>query len=385
MARPSSALTAAYVGTTLGLAGCASHAPRPAPEGAAIRVDVALAHLEPLPVVYRASGTVRGRNTAVLTSKTTGYVRSVRVRPGDRVTAGQPLVQLEANDVRASVARARAGLDQSTEVRAEAENALEAARAAATIAKSTYERAALLLKDSAIPQQQYDEAEARWRGAVAQEKMAQARLRSVSSGIEEAKAALGEAQVTLGYADIVAPFSGQVLERRVDPGTLASPGLPLLVVCDEEAVRVEAAVEESYVDFVKIGAEARVEIETLARPLVGKVGEVVPSVDVASRAFLVKIDLPSDSGPLRTGTYARVSFDIGTRMRLVAPTTSLTIFGALDRVFVVDGGHARLRMITRGETSGRWTEILSGLSAGETLVAEPSAELRDGTPALARP
>ena len=385
MARRSSALTAAYVGTTLGLAGCASHAPHPAPEDAAIRVDLAPAHLEPLPVVYRASGTVRGRNTAVLTSKTTGYVRSVRVRPGDRVTAGQPLVQLEANDVRASVARARAGLDQSTEVRAEAENALEAARAAATIAKSTYERAALLLKDTAIPQQQYDEAEARWRGAVAQEKMAQARLRSVSSGIEEAKAALGEAQVTLGYADIVAPFSGQVLERRVDPGTLASPGLPLLVVSDEEALRVEAAIEESYVDFVKIGADARVEIETLARPLVGKVGEVVPSVDVASRAFLVKIDLPSDSGPLRTGTFARVSFDIGTRMRLVAPTTSLTIFGALDRVFVVDGGHARLRMITRGEASGRWTEILSGLSAGETLVAAPSAELRDGTPVLARP
>ena len=183
MARRSSAQRFAYVGTTLALAGCATHAPHPAPEGAAIRVDVAQAHLEALPVVYRASGTVRGRNTAVLTSKTTGYVRSVRVRPGDRVTAGQPLVQLEANDVRASVARARAGLDQSTEVRAEAENALEAARAAATIAKSTYERAALLLKDTAIPQQQYDEAEARWRGAVAQEKMAQARLRSVSSGI----------------------------------------------------------------------------------------------------------------------------------------------------------------------------------------------------------
>ena len=301
MARRSSALTAAYVGTTLGLAGCASHAPHPAPEDAAIRVDLAPAHLEPLPVVYRASGTVRGRNTAVLTSKTTGYVRSVLVRPGDWVTAGQPLVQLEANDVRASVARARAGLDQSTEVRAEAENALEAARAAATIAKSTYERAALLLKDTAIPQQQYDEAEARWRGAVAQEKMAQARLRSVSSGIEEAKAALGEAQVTLGYADIVAPFSGQVLERRVDPGTLASPGLPLLVVSDEEALRVEAAIEESYVDFVKIGADARVEIETLARPLVGKVGEVVPSVDVSSRAFLVRDQSPFRFWPAAHG------------------------------------------------------------------------------------
>jgi hypothetical protein len=79
-----------------------------------------------------------------------------------------------------------------------------------------------------------------------------------------------------------------------------------------------------------------------------------------------------------------VSFPIGTKARLVAPTTALTSFGALDRVFVVDGGRARLRMITRGEAQGPWTEILSGLSAGETLVAAPTAELRDGTRVEAR-
>jgi hypothetical protein len=136
---------------------------------------------------------------------------------------------------------------------------------------------------------------------------------------------------------------------------------------------------------VKIGGDATVEIETLPKPLVGKVGEIVPTVDVASRAFLVKIDLLPDAGPLRPGTFARVSFPIGTKPRLVAPTTALTSFGALDRVFVVDGGHAHLRMVTRGEAQGPWTEILSGLSAGETLVAAPPAALRDGTPVEARP
>jgi multidrug efflux pump subunit AcrA (membrane-fusion protein) len=383
MARLSTALALAGLGATL--AGCASHASHPAPETAPIGVGIATAHMEQLPVVYRASGTVRGRNTAILTSKTTGYVRAVRVRPGDRVVAGQPLVELEANDVRASVARARAGLDQSTEARAAAESGLEAAHAAAKIARSTYDRAGVLLKDNAIPQQQYDEAEAAWKSAIAQEKMAESRVRSVSSGIEEAKAVLGEAQVTLGYADIVAPFAGRVLERRVDPGTLASPGTPLLVISDEGALRVEAAVEESYVDLVKIGGDATVEIETLSKPLVGTVGEIVPTVDVASRAFLVKIDLLPDAGPLRPGTFARVSFPVGTKPRLVAPTTALTSFGALDRVFVVDGGHAHLRMVTRGEAQGPWTEILSGLSAGETLVAAPPAALRDGTPVEARP
>lgn len=335
--------------------------------------------------MYRASGTVRGRNTVVLTSKTVGYVRAVRVRPGDQVVAGQTLVQLEANDVRASVARARAGLDQSTEAKAEAESALVAAQAAAKAAKSTYDRAASLLKDSAIPQQSFDDAEARWKAAVAQELMAESRVRSVTSSIEEAKASLGEAQVTLGYADIVAPLTGRVLERRVDPGTLASPGTPLLVVADEGTLRVEAAVEESRVDEVKIGDDASVEIDSLAKPLLGKVGEVVPSVDVASRAFLVKVDLPPDAGPLRPGTFARVSFTVGARPRLVVPTTALTSFGALDRVFVVDAAHARLRMITRGEVEGPWTEVLSGLSPGENVVADPPADLRDGAPVQAKP
>ena len=74
------------------LAACAGSEPhRAAPEASPLPVVVATAHEEPLAIIYRASGTVRGRNTAILTSKTVGYVRAVRVRPGDRVTAGQAL------------------------------------------------------------------------------------------------------------------------------------------------------------------------------------------------------------------------------------------------------------------------------------------------------
>jgi RND family efflux transporter MFP subunit len=161
--------------------------------------------------------------------------------------------------------------------------------------------------------------------------------------------------------------------------------MPLLTLADEGTLRVEAAVEESHVYDVKVGDEVTVEIETIGKPLIGKVGEVVPSVDVASRAFLVKIDLPADAGTLRPGTFARVSFRIAVRPRLVVPTTALTSFGALDRVFVLDGGHARMRMVTRGEAQGRWTEVLSGLDPKETVVAAPPADLRDGTPVEARP
>lgn len=85
--------------------------------GPPISVKLATAHEEPLDALYRTSGTMRGRTTAVLTSKTVGYVRA-----GDRVKAGQVLAVLEANDSTASVQRAHAGLDQWMDARAEAEN-----------------------------------------------------------------------------------------------------------------------------------------------------------------------------------------------------------------------------------------------------------------------
>ncbi len=381
--------TSACIFCVLALAGAASCAKPEAREArhGATRVTVALAaaHEEPLAVIYRASGTVRGRNTTVLTSKTTGYVREVHVSAGDRVAAGQPLIHLEANDVRATVARARAALDESKVAKAEAESSLEAARAAAKIAKVSFDRAAYLLKESAIPQQQFDEAEARWKSAEAQEHAAAARVRAFGSGIDEARAGLGEASATLGYADITAPFAGRVIERKVDPGALAAPGTPLLVIADEGTFRVEVPVEESHANEVHVGDLADVEIETLAQKLTGRVGEVVPNVDVSSRAFLVKIDLPQEPDGLRSGTFARVGFHVGTRPRLVVPTSAVTSFGALDRVFVADAGLARLRMVTLGDTQGAWTEVLSGLSPDEKVVASPTADLRDGTPIEVKP
>ena len=362
------------------LYGCAGtpEPPHSAQEQAPVSLQLRTAHPETLDTVYRSSGTVRGRTTAVLTSKTTGYVRAVDVRPGAHVEAGQLLATLEANDSSASVRRARAGLEQSVETRGEAQNSLLAAQAALRIATSTEQRLRALFDRSAVSQQELDEAEARLQGAKAQEEMAQARLRAAGSRIDQAKAEVGETQALLDYARIVAPFSGQVIERRIDPGNLATPGMPLLVVEQAGKLRVETSVEESHVSRVALGDTARVEIEALAKPVTGTVGEIVPTVDAASRAFIVKVDLPADLAGLRPGMFARIGFRIGSRPRLVVPTTALTPSGALDRVFAVDGDRVRLRMVTLGEQQGPWTEVLSGLTAGERVVALPTAAVTDG-------
>lgn len=349
------------------------------PPGPSTRVAVATVHREPLPLLYRASGTVRGRTTAVLTSKTTGYIRSIRVHAGDTVAAGDVLAELEANDTRATVARTRAELERAVESRAEADSALQAAHVAAELAKSNRERVVALFEKQAVARQEYDEEEARWQGAVAQENMARARLRAVTSSIDEAKAALAETQAALGYAKIVAPFAGRIVERRVDPGALASPDTPLLVLSDEGLLRVETAIDESRAPDIEVGDSATVEIDMVPEPFTSTVSEIVPNVDVASRSFVVKLDFPPGAAKLRPGMFARVTFNMGSKPRLVVPSTSITSFGALDRVFVVDGDTARLRMITRGETQGPWTEVLSGLTENENVASAPTAALEDGS------
>lgn len=337
-----------------------------------------------MPETYRASGTVRGKATITITSKSTGYVRAVHVVAGDRVTAGQVLIDLEANDVRAGVTRSRAELDHAVQARAEAESALAAARVQAELAWTTHERDAKLLESGAITRQQYDEIDSKYRASVAQQQMAEARLRAASSSIAMARAGLAEGQATLGYSHVVAPFAGRVVDRRVDAGALASPGMPLLVLDDEASLRVESAVDETRGADIHIGDPVTVDLGPPHGQVIGKVGEVVPNVDVRSRAFLVKIDLPRAAAGLRPGAFARVSFHVGEQPRLVVPTTAISVNGALDRVFVVEKGVARLRMITRGDPQGSWTEVLTGLSPSETVVIDPPAELRDGSPVEVR-
>ena len=76
--------------------------------------------------------------------------------------------------------------------------------------------------------------------------------------------------------------------------------------------------------------------------------------------------------------FARMSFRVGRKTPLVVPASAITRSGALDRLFVADGDHVRLRMVTVGETQGDWTEVLSGLAAGERVVASPSPVVADG-------
>jgi RND family efflux transporter MFP subunit len=120
-----------------------------------------------------------------------------------------------------------------------------------------------------------------------------------------------------------------------------------------------------------------VKVEAADRTVQGRVSEIVPSVDPASRTFTVKIDLPG-TPILRSGMFARARFPSGSKRALVVPVEAIAEQGQLQSVMVVENGVARTRHITAGERRDGQIEVLSGLAVGEIVVSPRSSALRDG-------
>ena len=99
--------------------------------------------------------------------------------------------------------------------------------------------------------------------------------------------------------------------------------------------------------------------------------EIVPAVDLASRSFLVKVELPSDTR-LRSGLFGRARFPRGERTSLLIPRSAVVERGQLRGVYVIGANQiAELRYVTLGKTARDQVEVLSGLQAGEKLITAP--------------
>ncbi len=361
------------------LAACGgdSHSRTAAAPAPAVPVQVVAAASGDWTDTYEATGTVRARTAAVISAKVMGYVREVRVNPGDRVRAGQVLITVDARDLEANYLRAEAGLEEARAAVPEVENAVAAAKAQLELAQVTHGRMEDLFKKKSISNQEYDESAARLKSAQANYEMAVSKGHQVNARIAQAEQARSAASITRGYSQISAPFDGVVTEKSVDPGSLTTPGAPLLTVERQGAFRLEAQVEESLLGSIRPGHAVTVTLDTLERPVSARVSEIVPAIDPGSRAYTVKIDLPS-SPQVRSGLFGRAAFPHGSRRALTVPAGAVIERGQLHSVLVADNGVARMRLVTTGQRRDGQVEILSGLAEGETLIYPVPTGLADG-------
>jgi RND family efflux transporter MFP subunit len=330
-------------------------------------------------VGFEAVGTVRAETSAQISSRIPAYIRQIHVEAGDRVARGQLLVELDDRDLVVRLDEAKAAQAEAEDAIQEAAQGLAAAQAQLTLAETTHKRFEDLLAKKSVSQHEYDEVDARVRAARAVVEMAQSRKRQAEARRERAEALMGGAEVSAGYAQIEAPFDGVVVERRLDPGTQAAPGMPILVIDQAGEFRLDAIVPETRLSSVRAGETVEIRLESIEGPLNGRVREIVPAVDSNSRTAVVKITLPATRG-LRSGMFGRAVLAAAPgEPALTVPEQAIIRHGQLQSVYVAEDGVARRRLVTLGgEENGRRT-VLSGLSGGEQVVLNPEG-VRDGGP-----
>jgi len=235
-----------------------------------------------------------------------------------------------------------------------------------------------LHKEGKVSNSEYEAAEVGKAQAKAGVAVADAQLDLSERQVRLAEASLAIAQKNLADTKIVAPISGVVSARLVEPGEQMFAGRVVLRI--EDLTTVEAAAflpAQYYAEVIPGEAEFRL---VIGRQAVGTypVTYRSPTINPTLRTFEIKGRVTDASKLAVPGSMAELTLVFETRQGLAVPSASILTRSNKPAVFVVEGKQARLRFVEPGLQNDGWTEILSGLNAGDTIVVEGQTQLRDG-------
>jgi RND family efflux transporter MFP subunit len=212
---------------------------------------------------------------------------------------------------------------------------------------------------------------------------ARAEVAAASSATQVAREDARRVEAMLGYTRIEAPFDGVVIRRRIDTGQLTKPGAdaaPLFVLARTDLLTVVTDVPELFAADVEPGDPATVELQAVkGKPVEAKVTRTAWALDPKSRTLRVEIDLPNRQGRLRPGLYAYATV-VADEHRNVQTVPATALVRDKDQSFCVTiaDGRAKRRPVEVGLTDGSWTEVVSGLDAGDTVVKANAASIAEG-------
>jgi RND family efflux transporter MFP subunit len=219
------------------------------------------------------------------------------------------------------------------------------------------------------------------RAAQARDQLRESDVRVAQAAVGQAEAGRQSAGVMLGYSTLTAPFAGVVTARSVDPGSMATPGVPIIVVADNSEYRLEATVPEKLANFLHVGAPVKVQLDALQADWTASIVQMIPAADVASHSLLVKARLPRDKR-LYSGLFGRLLLPTGQRRLILVPDKAVWREGSLTGVFVIADNKAQLRMVQLGAAHDGALEANSGLREGDVIAADATG-LADGVPVQA--
>lgn len=333
--------------------------------------NTARAELATVTRVYKAVGTVQPGSQAHIAAQVSGQVNEVLVNAGDAVTKDQLLVRLDGRQLQARLSQARQSLKTAVSQKEQARQSVHAAEAVFAEAASAYDRIKGFFDADAATEQNLEQVRSDYQQAKAALQRAQDGVSGAMAGVRMAEEMVSEAQIALGYTGIKAPSDGTILQRLIDPGDLAMPGKPLLLIRTAGGLRLEAHVRESLINAVHPGSIFPVELVTLQQTVDAQVNEVIPYADPRTRTFLVKAVLPDLPG-LYPGMYGKLHIPLQEMDLILIPHQTIARVGQLEMVSVKTAGGWQRRYIKTGNRYEGKMEVLSGLSGGEILRVKES-------------
>lgn len=295
-------------------------------------------------------GTLRPNQQVRLLPRVPGYVLSMAVDRGDRVTRGTELAVIEVPELVADLARLKAEVQ---------------------VAESEFRR--------------FSEARER-----APDLVTPLSVDVAQGNLKVAQANLERSEILIQYSRLLAPFDGIVTERFVDVGAYVAPpnsGSPqtdgaLLTLVDSQVIRVHVAVPEADASRVAVGIPATVHVNMPDfEPAQGVVNRHSHALDQQSRTLWTEVDIPNPEGRLRPGMYATVRLGVDKREKAwLLPKEAVRREGRIGSVLVAKSGTAQKQRVVTGWDDGVSIEILEGIDPDDLVLLPGNRVLPDGTP-----
>jgi len=339
--------------------------------------------------VLRVTGTLTAAEEAEVAAETTGRVTGTPVERGSRVAEGSPLITLSQVEAQAAVSDAEASVAQL-----EARLAIEpgepfsidkvpevaAAKATRDLAGAEFDRIRSLLEQKVVSQAEFDQRRTQVEATNNQYRAARNSAQQQFRMLEGAKARLSLARKSLADTVVRAPFAGLVMDRKVSVGDFVTRGTKVATVVKIAPLRVELTVPEQSAGLITSGEKVRLQVDAFpGRYFEGEVRFVSPAFRPDQRALTIEAILPNPDDALKPGMFAAAEVLLpASAPAVVVPAGAVVTVAGMSHVFVVRGTSVEQRMITTGLTLGPVTEVLQGLSAGETVATSRVEALSDG-------
>lgn len=336
-------------------------------------------------------GTLAAVDEVTVSSEAEGRVARLFSDLGDRVVAGQALLELDREKPQYNLDQQKAALeralakfgatDPSHLPPIEKTPDVLKAQAELVQAKQAFDRADELNRRQLVPKQTLDDAEAMFQSKQASYDASLQNARNLRADIAASEAALKLADRELRDTAIRAPFDGYIQKRLVSLGEYVKVQTPVMAVVRVDPLKVTAEIPEKMAPWIKLGQTVELHVDAYPdKTITGKISRISPAVNTATRAFPFEALVPNTDALLKPGTFARVHIESSKVDQVMTLTYAAIQYRyGVNRVFVVDGDHLVARELKVGERMGERIEVVDGVKPGDAVALTEVDKLSDGT------